>query len=378
MTSSLSTNTYYNQTNLCIHLQKMKPSFFTNLPSEIIPNILSRLSVRSIAISKCVCKAWRNLLVTDDFIDSHLSKSAPSLAVMMSMPDAYRCKVFELEDELDLRHGYGPLTEFDFPDEATIEGSANGLLFLHNLDADFDIFYVCNPATREFCELLSLPQGIAYGFGASKITGQHKVVCISPKLDCHVYTLGTGSWRRVEATTASFDYSYSIFGTFVNGNLHWIVSSDSNDTERICCFDVENECFSTFPAPPPLRDCRLDSRRRLFALRDCLCFCDESCYNEIAIWLMKETWCMDRVIRVTPYYGMYGFAYVQPIEVFGNGDILMLCDAKIFMYYTNKTQTAREIGAFFGAKKNCITSTMLLTPTLVSLKSLGMKNVISF
>ncbi|XP_042067381.1 jacalin-related lectin 38-like [Salvia splendens] len=320
----------------------MKPCFFTNLPSEIIPNILSRLSVRSIAISKCVCKAWLNLLVTDDFIDSHLSKSAPSLA-------------------------------FDFPDAATIEGSANGLLFLHNLDADFDIFYVCNPATREFCELLSLPQGIAYGFGASKITGQHKVVCISPKLDCHVYTLGTGPWRRVEAVTTSFDYSYSIFGTYVNGNLHWIVSSDSNDTEWICCFDVENECFSTFPAPPPLRDCRLDSRRRLFAFRDCVCFCDESCYNEIAIWLMKETWCMDRVIRVTPYYGMY----VQPIEVIGNGDILMLCDAKIFMYYSNKTQTAREIGAFFDAK-NCTTYAMLLNPTLVSLKSLGMKNVISF
>ncbi|KAL1560034.1 F-box protein CPR1-like [Salvia divinorum] len=207
----------------------MKPSLFTNLPSEIIPNILSRLSVRSIAISKCVCKAWLDLLVTRDFINSHLSKSAPALAVMMPMADASRCKVFELEDELDLCHGYAPLTKFDFPYEATIEGSANGLLFLHNLDADFDIFY--------------------------------------------------------------------------------------------------------------------------------------------------ETWCMDRVISVKPYYGVYGFAFVQPIEVFGNCDILMLCDAKIFMYYSNKILTAPD---FLGAKKNCITSAMLFTPTLVSLQSLGMENVISF
>ncbi|KAL1533716.1 F-box protein-like protein [Salvia divinorum] len=43
--------------------------FFTNLPSEITTDILSRLSIRSLAISKSVCKAWHDLF---DFTKSKI------------------------------------------------------------------------------------------------------------------------------------------------------------------------------------------------------------------------------------------------------------------------------------------------------------------
>ncbi|XP_057764999.1 F-box protein At3g07870-like [Salvia miltiorrhiza] len=372
----------------------MKHDFFTHLPSEIVTNILLRLSVRSIAISKCVCKPWLDLLDADDFVNFHLSRSVPALAVLIPKGGSNRCQLFELGDELDLDRLHDPLTKFDFPHGATIEGSANGLLILQNDELN-DALYVCNPITREFCEVPSPPEGFGfgygyghvYGFGASTITGQHKVVCfnhkshVDPGSGCHVYTLGTGSWRRVEGSPIV--YAYGDFGAFVNGNLHWIVASESRDKGCISCFDVETECFSAFS--PPIERCSLSLS--LFTLRDCLCFCDESAADEIVIWLVKEyqverCWSKEYVIAQHPYHGVNGcFEFLRPIKVFQNGDMLMLWDEQFLCYYFNKTRTYQEIGLFGGVRDDddyCYFNLMLLTPTFLSLKSCGMENVISF
>ena len=73
----------------------------------------------------------------------------------------------------------------------------------------------------------------------SKISRQFKVICINLGTDTHyVYTLGIGTWRRVEADAAS---GFKFLGQSIvlyNGNLHWIVF-DLNDKIRICGFDVE-------------------------------------------------------------------------------------------------------------------------------------------
>lgn len=150
--------------------------------------------------------------------------------------DSNWCAVFEFENGLDLDshdHHYNQITKFDFPHRATIEGSANGLLFLHD-EVNVDALYVCNPISCEYIQLHrpesfvhSQPHGVTYGFGASNVTGQHKVVRINPNSYCHVYTLGTESWRRCAEASASFDYGFCTSGAFVNGNLHWLVS-DSN------------------------------------------------------------------------------------------------------------------------------------------------------
>ncbi|XP_057784912.1 putative F-box only protein 11 isoform X3 [Salvia miltiorrhiza] len=107
----------------------MKPDFFKNLPPEIISEILLRLPVVSIPISKCVCKRWLHLLESDDFIKSHFARSAPALVVV---GDSGRLKVFELESELELDlESHDPLTKYDFPyHRGKIKSSVNGLLVL--------------------------------------------------------------------------------------------------------------------------------------------------------------------------------------------------------------------------------------------------------
>ncbi|XP_057797595.1 F-box/kelch-repeat protein At3g06240-like [Salvia miltiorrhiza] len=379
----------------------MKSDLF-ELPSEIINNILLRLSVRSIAVSKCVCKPLLHLLGTHDFAKSHFSKSAPALAFTMRTNDSYRLKISELEeDEIDPEShdlltniNFFPEAMVNFTAEASLGGSVNGLLFL--FDYRNSCHYVSNPITREFffirCPRVMV---VSHGFGVSRITGQHKLVCIDPfgdgRFNCYVYTLGTGSWRRVEAND-SFGWTPKIVATFLNGNLHWMVWSDPYPMEQIFCFDLETECFSRFNVPPLRRSIM---SRLLFTLRDCLCFCDDDegdGTGRVVIWMMKEygvekSWTKEYV--VTPNLAFLGhgldkfpFQLLQPIKVFKNGDVLMLCGRKMFMYHSKHTKTTREIDGFFGQGEGFYyLNSLLLTPSLLPLKSFaGMENenVISF
>ncbi|XP_057784843.1 putative F-box protein At5g50220 [Salvia miltiorrhiza] len=221
-----------------------------------------------------------------------------------------------------------------------------------------DWLSVCNPITREVIKLAlpskpELPSdGVAaVGFGASKITGRYKAVCIKlvpydHKLDCHVYTLGTGSWRRLE------------------------------------------ECFSFFNAPPYLaQGLPFIKGMSMSALSGCLWFCkvaseyeNDGGRRELTIWIMKEygvdeSWSKEYVIPLD------GLRSVHPIKVFENGDLLMLVTVRFpkrLFYYSNKNKTMQRID-LFGAGPDSV-ECGLFTPTLVSLKTLGLgvENVISF
>ncbi|XP_042027052.1 putative F-box protein At3g52320 [Salvia splendens] len=175
----------------------MKQDLFAYLPSEICIDILLRLSLENTAICKCVCKPWLNLIESHYFLESHISKSPPTLVVSIPDPNSNWFTLFNLEDKRKGKPKNNAITKFDFPQATTIQGSANGLLLLKH--HSIDLLYICNPITREFVEILGPGEG-CYGFGVSRISGQHKVVHLNPKHGCHVYTLESGSsWRRVKS-----------------------------------------------------------------------------------------------------------------------------------------------------------------------------------
>ncbi|KAL1563399.1 F-box protein CPR1-like [Salvia divinorum] len=349
----------------------MEPDFFTDLPLELITNILSRLFVRSIAISKCVCRSWLDALNSDDFADSHFSKSGPALAVLMPA----RIQIIDLRKRHRRRHT--PLINSNFPHRASITGAADGLLLLTSFP---ETIYVCNPIARQYAELCNPPPSqfgtpAMYGFGATKCK-KYKVVRITPESDCHVYTLGTEEmWRRVESET-SFKYKYGgrSFGAFLNGNLHWMVLSDSDGRPWISCFDVETERFSTLSAPA--------SYGSLSCLRDCLCLFDNRWYNGPAIWMMKEygvekSWTKEYVLRASPCFGC-SYEFVYAIKVFKNGDILMLRDLEFLFYYSSEKKSSYELGAIHRGGEDEYINAILVTPTFRTLQTLGIENVTSF
>ncbi|XP_047983911.1 F-box protein At3g07870-like [Salvia hispanica] len=369
----------------------MSQEFFTNLPSHITIDILSRLPIPTILRCKSVCKPWLHLLNSHEFTTHHLSESAPGLAVFQSKITSEIHEIYEFEDELDLdvEHRYKLLTAFKLPSHGLIQGSANGLLLIMPPEG----LSICNPITREYMDIRTPqdsnykhPQKFTFGFGVSTRTRQYKVVMFShdPEKDkrlgflqseCHVYTLGTGSWRRSAAPCLS--YGSYCNGAFLNGNLHWL-GFDANSKAWISCFDLETELLSTIS--PPTTDQQL-LVADVFAFGDKLCVCDSWSEDEIVVWLMEEygdekSWRKEFV--VVKREDMYGECVVRPIKVFKDGEMAMLWGDFFVFHWCSKRGTVSEM-RMFEARGNCALDLIPHTPTFLSLsKSFGaMENVSS-
>ncbi|XP_057786311.1 F-box/kelch-repeat protein At3g06240-like [Salvia miltiorrhiza] len=371
------------------NIPNMGQHFFNFLPSEIILNILSRLPTRTTMICKCVCKPWLNLLATNEFVKSHLSKSVPGLVVFEWKTHPKPHKIVEFVNKLDFNcheHRWNVLFNFDLPFCGPTHSSANGLLFL--CEGDGDIF-VCNPITREYIRLPSpLPrpyskprlQRHTYGFGVSRSSGKFKVVRIlsatperPDRCDCQVYTVGTVRWRRI-VCGSMLEYEERSKGALLNGKLHFLASE--RFSYGVSCIDLETELFSTF-SPPPLSDPHMT--RNLSVLGDCLCVCDTASVfrpdYEIHLWLMKEygnyeSWTKEFIIRNVGMEDRLGC--VCPIKVFEDGDIVMELGGRQLAYYSGKTKAIRRVDP------NILSCAVVYVPSFLPLKAYAMENVSSF
>lgn len=361
---------------------------FAILPSEIIIDILSRLSVRTVINCKCVCKSWLQLVETHAFVKSHLSKSFPGIAVAILS----QVGIIEFTDinEHNMSLQANAITKLhipNFPNSSTptfyIHGSADGLLLLHKLKSGTRSYtlLLCNPITREYISLN--PQQflsslvISFGFGKSKISGKYKVVMLTQN-KCLVYTLGTGSWRSI-ASDAMLDHKSCVVdnGAFVNGNIHWVACDLKDGSPRISCFDLETELFTTFSAPLPASDSRT-SDTRLCAFEGRLCLCFNTSKDESEIWLMNE-YGMEK--SWTKIFGITGIQVggggVIPFIGLKNGDTLLSCDRLVanLFYVSNKNGTVRRIDIPGGI---CNLTPVLHISSFLSLKSFVMEKTISY
>ncbi|KAK4490083.1 hypothetical protein RD792_000738 [Penstemon davidsonii] len=376
----------------------MGQPFFTNLPSEIIIDILSRLPIKAIISCKCVCKSWSVLLETPEFVNSHLLKSIPGL---IFNPDEVIFSVFEFVDELELVHHdlfNNIITKVHRmaclgPPAAHMDkqGSADGLLFLREINPQPNLLYICNPITREYIKLPNpdsyrYPSVVTYGFGVSKTSNKYKVVrifheCVRdptsgsllsiPKSECKVYTLGTGSWRSIPpGPGVSYEYNCRSTGTLFNGNLLWLVV-DLKASIMISYFDLETELFNTFLPPPPLLGRINFFLGSLVVLENCLCLCDNTSDYEIVIWVMKKSWTKEFTISKVPNFAGESWEIVYPMKIFKNGDILMTMDNSYPFYYSKQSKTLQMIGnSYFEAR--------LHVSSFLSLKTFAEENVISY
>ncbi|KAI9109066.1 hypothetical protein K1719_020021 [Acacia pycnantha] len=246
---------------------------------DVVPDILSRLPVKSLRRFACVNKSWYSLIKSPDFISKHLhtfnnhKNSADPINLLVNRnrratfgPSGLSRKAFvsllsfnpinksASLNLLDLIYNHNEVYYLE------IFGTCNGLYYLHSIP---DL--IVNPSMREFIVLPDSPAppdtySLQHytGFGFDPKTNDYKVIMIMDtwlhETDeqlpwrLEIYSLNSHCWRNVDCTLPSVSiWNWSWIDAFVHGAFHWWAYDDAGD--MVLAFDMQNEKFRTFRLP---------------------------------------------------------------------------------------------------------------------------------
>lgn len=365
------------------------------LPSPLLCDILSRLTVETILSCKCVCKTFLEILTDPHFVKLHLIK-APNIdygMIIVERDDLSNLLIaynytHELEKpEFDLTNlSSRPCQTLPAPSIASqfynncfnIVGACNGLICICYKNARFQkVYYICNPILGEFfalplhdeCQIIEHS-----GFGFCPKTNQYKVIrFIYPNKYCTVCTVGTDHcWRKIDnlpvpLTLRSMDCS-------LNGNLHWITSY-TEVSNLICSFNLETEQVSFIPPPAHFTQ---DFRNEVFYIEMGL-FDGYLCLNyqiggKYEVFVMKDygakkggCWTKEISVDLMSNFDLQWCSSSIVVNFLNNGDLILQCDFHTLICCNLRKRTTR-----------CLIAEQLLSynvvpfvPSFISLKEMA-------
>jgi|UniRef100_A0A2N9ER57 F-box interacting protein len=362
----------------------------SDLPQDVVEDILSRLPAKSIMRFRCVNKSiWSTLFQNPTFIAKHhsfQSQNNPTF-VIKRRDDIIQKALISLHPNLDSDSGVELLNLDGMPffkgdmkeeeqEQLDILGDRciNGLICLYNYplryqqpcDHHFRIV-LWNPAIREFKLLPTNPvhcpspnphvrhEFNGFGFGYDHKSNDYKVVRIvifwdfTPYLDWNgngyycpplveVYTLSTDSWRQIDAVLdASIDDYVRNSQFYLNGAYHWHGYIDEKPSDAIVSFNMTDEVFRIIRVPD------LDEKnaicREYSVLNNCIAMIVSDAQDTVTekifdIWVMreygvKESWTKQFVIG--PLSGIQ-----FPLGFTMNDELLMVArDGQLVSYNSN-------------------------------------------
>ncbi|PIN16734.1 hypothetical protein CDL12_10609 [Handroanthus impetiginosus] len=238
----------------------------SHLPEEIMTDILSRLTAKSLVRFNFTSKSWLSLISSKHFIKAHSTKN-PTFGdhriLSITKEPEYELHHLSLCSLLSDRVTYA--THGDFPIDKSVRslkmvGSCNGLVCILINRKDF---FLWNPTTTESKKLPDAGGcGFGYvterGFGFDESSGDYKVYGVFSsqyRAIGKIYSLKANSWTSINYNFK--DGSTLLFrkGKFVSGNLHWCrTKSELNWRWYISSFDLKNEVHGIMEQPGILDD----------------------------------------------------------------------------------------------------------------------------
>nr|GMD65065.1 F-box/kelch-repeat protein At3g23880-like [Ipomoea batatas] len=248
---------------------------FSNIPNEIIPNILLQLPMKAVIRFQCVCKQWRSWIDGSDFKLSYRGHRRVIILSRESWND-FRDFVGSTSHDLRLQRHKSPLREA-FPwtcgrvmDRVRVLCSCNGVVLLV---VNRDIL-LWNPSTRCSTKVLEWPDrpirnmhnlaGLCY----DSCTRDYTAVLLFRYLGYYSgdpivasASLNHKEWRQVQFP---FHYNSAIGSVEFRNTFHWWVSDikywdldwnrDMNylsggDRNMILYFDPVHDEFRILPTP---------------------------------------------------------------------------------------------------------------------------------
>ncbi|CAN4076291.1 unnamed protein product [Withania somnifera] len=337
----------------------------SNLPQDLIIEILVRLPLKTLLKFRCVSKSWHSLLSNAEFHKTHVDFSMKNpkmtdytLAAVATVSGLGKiCHVYTIHSENSSvtvsKHGCPPKTLYH---SAWILGSCNGLICL---TTDSFELMLLNPCTGKFNvfpdSIIQYEVGdgsyyVRYGFGYDASSKDYKAVKIFslPQSDegrhvnmVNVFSLKSNSWSAIQG----FDSGHinGIVGVFANGALHWAgcLCHVSGASSEIVTLDLATERCRKIALPSydggGGRWTLGESRGRLIA-------CCNYEPNTADMWVMKE-YGVERSWTKLVTISSPGFDHrvnVLPLFVAENGDeVLVKLGTELTLYNSRNASFKR-------------------------------------
>ncbi|MFS8028975.1 putative F-box domain-containing protein [Helianthus anomalus] len=282
----------------------------SKLPVELEEIILNKLPVKPLIRFRSVCKAWKSLIDSSDFILKQRQHQHQHLLVRYKDAVNLELKYVSIADTDTDTFPHNtvsvtvPQLVVSLDEPYTTTDSSNGLLCLFGITDRKAVIW--NPSLRKAVDVV-LPDiadddmyRTVLGFGVCRETRDPKIVKIKMDTKIHkeggvyVFTLSTRIWRSVDSSNVPS--KVVIFGekqVVVGGVVYWraIHRVDGGDgyVNLIVSFDLTSEEFGEVKLPDRLAHthCNLSMlkpRESLVAIEGCV----EDSELVYHVWVMKD------------------------------------------------------------------------------------------
>ncbi|KAK4737552.1 hypothetical protein R3W88_001249 [Solanum pinnatisectum] len=315
-----------------------------DLPTVVMIEILSRLTIKSIFHCKMVCKLWYLILTSGPlFINMyHLKRTFDSPSILLSINEYVRLLVELKADDYHPIHRaivlslmfHLPSPKFSW-DNMTLIGSCNGFIcLLSGMRYDIDHrIYISNSILGEYFEV-KLPEWekrircVSYAFWFSKASGANE------------------KWKNVGKAPEPLCGLFSKVN--IDGVIHWM---GCKNNDNIYSFNSFTEKVQALSPPRGLQTPLFGLM--LGELGNCLCLSDGSHNQYIHICILKDSSQTD----------ICGNKFI-PILLWKDGEILMQRDLGTqLVSYNPKENKFMKVKVYGGTRATSY------TPSFYSLKT---------
>ncbi|CAG7876890.1 unnamed protein product [Brassica rapa] len=231
----------------------------SNLPMELLEEILSRVPVKSIVTVRSTCKSWNVLTKDQSFANKHIEKAAAAQRerVVLVITGDTNDLVLSVNPYDFHNKTFGPcinrkgilITQKNSDKVCFVQRvfHCNGLLLciwrrnkrwllVYNPYWGKTRWIEC-PIQRSYNEL--------FAFGYDKSCGSHKIFRLSTSDNFDIYDLSCDSWKtRPHAAFHSNNViKYTEPGVSLKGNSYWLAKDKQSGKNFLQCFDFTGEGF---------------------------------------------------------------------------------------------------------------------------------------
>ncbi|CAL9221649.1 unnamed protein product [Arabidopsis halleri] len=237
----------------------------SNLPKDLVEEILSRVPFKYLRAVRSTCKNWNDISKTRSFANKHIDKATVSgekeflmitkFNVFRVGVNLHRSQNNNVDLSIELK---GKLVSRDKTDDLFHKSQVihcNGVF----LCAREKMLVVLNPYWGKTKWIMPRPPfgcSDRYALGYDKSSGSHKILRLfgvnQKNLD--VYDLSSSSWMVPDDVTLERDI-YMQQGVSLKGDTYWYAKDEDSTDGYLLCFDFTRERFGPrLPLPLPFNE----------------------------------------------------------------------------------------------------------------------------